>query len=231
MERHGLNRTPPASLRIYVDFDDVVVETARGLAELLYRETGRRISYEQIEFFDLRRSFHLDAAAYCGFMERAHDPKILDKLEETPGACATLRAWLDAGLVPVIVTGRPASSHSATRRWLDRRGLADLSILHVDKYNRDLGPPEPGVPTLRFTELGALAFDLAIDDAPPALDLLVESRLCPYIVFDRPWNRHYGTTPPHLFGRASDWCELDLLVLRHAVDVGSARATGRRSGR
>lgn len=199
-------------MQIYVDFDDVVAETARGLAELLFREQGRRIPYDSIAFFDLRKSFHLGDADYHAFMERAHQQELLSELQETPGACGTLRAWLDAGHRPVIVTGRPASSHRATRHWLDLRGLADLPILHVDKYNRDLGPPDPDVPVLRFDELGALAFELAIDDAPPALDLLAESRLCPFIVFDRPWNRGYAPAGQDSVPRAADWRALDQLV-------------------
>lgn len=198
-------------MRVYVDFDDVVAETARELAEVLFQEHGRRVAYEDIAFFDLRRSFQLGAEDYRRFMEKAHEPEILAQLQETPGACSTLRAWLDAGLCPVVVTGRPSASHAATRHWLDRRGLSDLPILHVDKYNRELGTPDPAVPTLRFDELHALAFDVAIDDAPPALDLLAESRLCPFIVYDRPWNRGY--TPHDAFApRASDWTALDRLV-------------------
>lgn len=203
------------SLRIYVDFDDVVAETARGLAGLLYREYGRRVAYDDIAFFDLRKSFQLDAEAYRTFMEKAHESDILQELDEAPGACAALRAWLDDGLSPVVVTGRPASSHAATRHWLDRRGLSGLPILHVDKYNRELGPPNPDVATLRFDELHALAFDVAVDDAPTALDLLAESRLCPFVIFDRPWNRSYvpvdASTP-----RAADWSALDRLIRSRA---------------
>lgn len=200
--------------RVYVDFDDVVAETARGLAELLYRETGRRVAYDEIAFFDLQKSFGLEVEEYHAFMEKAHEPEVLDGLTETPGACVTLRAWLDDGLVPVVVTGRPAASHDATRQWLDARGLPDLAILHVDKYNRDLGIRNPEIPTLRFDELRSQEFGLAVDDAPPALDLLERSGLCPFLVFDRPWNRNY--TSAASLGRAADWTALDRLVRARA---------------
>ncbi len=198
--------------RIYVDFDDVVAETARGLADLLHREHGYRVGYEDILFFDLRRSFRLDDDSYRRFMEAAHAPEILVGLEETPGACATLRIWIDEGLAPVVVTGRPPSSHAATRRWLDSRGLNDLEILHVDKYNRDLGEPVPEIPMLRFGDLHRMRFNLAIDDAPLALDLLAESGLCPFVVFDRPWNRTYPAASAANPVRVADWAELDAHV-------------------
>jgi len=199
--------------KIYVDFDDVIAETARNLADLLRREYGRKVQYKDIKYFDLKRSFHLSEAEYHQFMERAHEADVLVDLDETPDACGTLLGWLDDGLEPIVVTGRPASSYDETRAWLDKRGLTDLAVIHLDKYGRNLGPPNPAVSTLRIEDIRQMQFDLAIDDAPEALDLLAESRLCPIVIYGRPWNRDYQSSVRDVeMQRVTNWRELDRLV-------------------
>lgn len=192
-------------MKLYVDCDDVVAETAHHLMDLRRRDGGWVPEFEEMYDFDLHKSLRLGAAEYVDFMERAHAPEELRALKPVPGACETLRAWLDDGLEPVIVTGRPAFSYAATREWLDVRGLTDLPLILVDKYNRSLGQGTPGVTVVPFVGLSGMGFDLAIDDAPPALDLLAASRLCPFVVFDRPWNRMYAPDAP----RVRTWKELD----------------------
>lgn len=200
------------AFRIYVDFDDVVCETAWSLARLLEREYGKRVVYEDIAYFDLRKSFDLSEEEYREFMGRAHESALLSELPETAGSCATMRAWIKDGMEPVIVTGRPAAAADATREWLTRNGLPEIEVMYVDKFKRDLGPPNPSVKTWEFEELAEVGFALAIDDAPPALELLAESGLCPFVIFDRPWNRGYrprkGDRPP----RVRSWEELDSIV-------------------
>ena len=205
--------------RIYVDFDDVICETARALADLLRRERGWAPDFEDIREFDLHVSFRLDRAAYDSFMALAHRDAELLALDEIPGACATLRAWLDDGLEPIVVTGRPPHAHAASRAWLDARGLSDLRLVFADKYNRFAGPAPEGVELLRLDGLRRLGFALAIDDAPPALDFVAQSGLCPAAVFDRPWNRAYGPTLP----RVRSWAEADTLVRRFLRDGATVR--------
>lgn len=204
-------------MKLYVDCDDVVTETARHLAALRRRTGAWAPDYEDIHDFDLHHSFRMDDATYRDFMTLAHTDAELLALEPLPGACETLRAWRDDGLDPVIVTGRPGFSYAASRAWLDQRGLADIPLMLVDKYNRELGPTTEGVEIVPFRKLREMGFDLAIDDAPLALDLLARSGLCPYVVFDRPWNRGYkppvdaadgAGEPPHV----RDWPSLDALV-------------------
>lgn len=202
--------------RLYVDFDDVVAETLVGLAALLRRERGWAPSFEETREFDLHVSFRLDPAAYDDFMRKAHQPAELLALDEIPGATAVLRAWLDDGLAPVVVTGRPAWCHAASRQWLDERGLADLPLVFADKYNRHVGPVPEGVELLRADGLRSLGFALAIDDAPPALDFVLRSGLCPALVFDRPWNRAYRPDLP----RARTWSEVDAHVRRFLAAAG-----------
>ena len=202
--------------RVYVDFDDVLCETARALARSLLGFNGTVVEYEDIMEFDLHKSFHLDDAEYMAFMEAAHTHDSLLAMPETPGACAALAAWKRDGIEPYVVTGRPVASADASRAWLDAHGLRDIPVLHVDKYNRTLGSPRPDIRLYRFDQLPEFRFGIAIDDAPPALRLLERSRLCPVLVYDRPWNRRYaplGEPPPV---RARNWTEVDAVVRRLA---------------
>ena len=203
-----MTTSPPRPTRLYVDFDDVVTETARGLVGQLRREGRWAPDFKDIRVFDLHVSFRLDNAAYDAFMARAHRPAELLALEEIPGATATLRAWLDDGLRPVVVTGRPPYAFDASRTWLDARGLADLPLVIADKYNRFTGAPPPGVSVARLDDLRRMHFALAVDDAPPALDFVAASGLCPAVVFERPWNLDYRPEVP----RVRSWRELDDFV-------------------
>lgn len=206
--------------RLYVDYDDVVAETLVSLAALLKRERGWAPDFEETREFDLHVSFRLDNAAYDAFMRSAHQPDELLALGEIHGATATLRAWLDDGLEPVVVTGRPVWCHAASRQWLDDRGLGDLPLVFADKYNRHVGSVPPGVELLRADGLRRMGFALAIDDAPPALDFVLHSGLCPTLVFDRPWNRSYRPDLP----RVRTWSEMDVFVRRFFADPATARA-------
>ena len=212
----------PPPRRIYIDYDDVVTETARALAAQLRREgSWAPETFEDIREFDLHVSFRLGPAEYDAFMARAHRDEELLALEEIPGACATLRAWLDDGLAPVVVTGRPPYAYTASRAWLDARGLRDLPLVIADKYNRFKGDPPPGVSVAHLDDLRRMGFLLAIDDAPPALDFVASSGLCPALVFDRPWNRAYGPTLP----RVRTWRELDAFVRDMVGAAGLEPAT------
>ncbi len=222
-----MNRTAAGQavgLRIYVDFDDVIAETARALAGLLRLWSGRRVAYDAIRNFDLRDSFSLDEAEYQSFMERAHAPEVLAELPETPGAAETLRGWLADGLEPLVVTGRPAACHQATRGWLDRHGLEELGVVYVDKYRRAPGSPSDARPTLPIEAVAGLGFRLAVEDAPTALAALERHGVGPCVVFDRPWNREYGAGQGGgTLRRVADWATLDRLV-RHEMAGASPSA-------
>lgn len=201
-------------MRIYVDFDDVICETARALAGLAHRMFGRRVAYEAIRAFNLQQAFDIDAAQHAALMACAHEPAFLLALEPAPGAVESLSAWCAAGRRVVIVTGRPVLSRDASQRWLAGRGLQGLPLLFVDKYGRE-PPAAPGQPrALTIDELRGEHFDLAIDDAPAVLDLLAGDPSCRTIIFDRPWNRAYVHPQGAPVARCRDWQELDAHVRR-----------------
>ena len=43
-------------MKIYVDFDDCLCETARSFADLAIEMFGKRVPYEKIRFFELNKS-------------------------------------------------------------------------------------------------------------------------------------------------------------------------------
>jgi len=191
-------------MRIYVDFDDVVCETARALCGLARALFGVCVRYEDIRWFDLRRSFDLDAGQYERLMERAHTDDAILGYAPTPGAIGTLIRWRRLGWEVAIVTGRPVASRDVSQRWLERHGVGDVPLVFVDKYQRE-PPPQPGAArALTRADLRALSFDVALEDAPSALDWLGTHTPARVFVFDRPWNRAY-TPPRGTVTRVGDW--------------------------
>ena len=168
---------------------------------------GRNVPYEDIQFFNLQQSFSLSDAQLEQLMERAHEDCFLENLEATPDGCDTIRTLENAGHEVVIVTGRQSVCHSGSVAWLRKYGLAHLEIIYVDKYGRaPTETPEGVPPMLSLDAFNQLHFDVAIDDSPNALDLLVPRTDCHTIVFDRPWNRQYPLSPS--MSRATSWEEV-----------------------
>ena len=200
-------------MRIYIDFDDVLCETARALSVLAREMFGRDVPYENIEFFDLEKSFSLSEAELDQLMARAHEDDFLMNLEPTPGGADAIRAWEAAGHEVLIVTGRQPTCHSGSMKWLRKYGLAHMEIIYVDKYGRaPVAPPEDAPIMINLEAFNQLHFDVAIDDSPAALDLLAPRHNCRTLIFDRPWNRAYPLTPAMV--RAASWSEI-LACMKH----------------
>lgn len=198
-------------MRIYVDFDDVLCETAQALAHLAERLFGCRVAYEAIHTFDLRVAFGLSEAQYELLMGQAHEPAFLHGLEPAPAAIATLMGWQRRGCNLTVVTGRPYGCREASDKWFRRHGLANVPVLHVDKYAREPPPTKGYERSLTRAEFAAVHFDLAIDDAPVALDLLAGRTGCRTVVFDRPWNRDYRPQTGSA-ERCLNWQELATMI-------------------
>ena len=137
-------------MKIYVDFDDCLCETARAFSALAANMFGRNVPYENIRTFELDRSFGLNEEQYEQFMIRGHQPEALLALEETPGASSVINEWISRGYEVSIITGRPLSAYEPSRKWLDNHGLEsvrafkffdhlpDLRVLVMDRpWNRD----------------------------------------------------------------------------------------------
>ena len=195
-------------MRIYVDIDDVLCETAATLCGLAEREFGRHVKYLDVRQFDLQKVFSLDDSEMARFRELSHSAHALASYPVTQGAVAGVRALVAAGHQVDAVTGRPASSHRGTEAWLEAAGFGDLPVTYVDKYGRagcfGQNPDDP--PTVSMDELGERRYDAAIDDSPLALDRLADWRSTRVFVFDRPWNADYALAPNMV--RASGWRQI-----------------------
>ena len=57
-------------MKIYVDYDDCLCETARSFSELAGEMFGKNVPYENIRYFELDRSFDLYDSEFEQFMIR-----------------------------------------------------------------------------------------------------------------------------------------------------------------
>ncbi|MBR6473847.1 MAG: 2-dehydropantoate 2-reductase, partial [Lachnospiraceae bacterium] len=71
-------------MRIYVDFDDCICETARAFTGIVERMFGITVPYEKVRFFNLKDSFGLTDREYEQLMIEGHRPEVLWSFEETP---------------------------------------------------------------------------------------------------------------------------------------------------
>ena len=195
-------------MKIYVDMDDVLCETARHLCRLAERFFQRTVAYEQVFQFDLQEVFGLTDEEMKRFMALSHRRDSLLAHAATRGARKSLLDLRAAGHDVHIVTGRPGSAHAATAEWLAKRGLGGFPVTFVDKYGRDAhyphNPDDP--PTVTLPELLAQKFDLVIDDSPSILRHLTAWPKTRIFVFARPWNVHYALAPN--MTRVNGWPEI-----------------------
>ena len=193
-------------MRVYVDIDDVLCETAASLCILAEREFGRKVAYKDVGDFDLKAVFGLSDGEMERFRELSHRREVLLSFPATPGAVDGVLALKSAGHLVDIVTGRPAYTHHDTSDWLRAAGLGDFPVTYVDKYGRTFksGPDDP--PTVSLSEIEARGYDIAIDDSPVVLKLLAHWRETKVLVFARPWNRRFSLAAN--MTRAADWTEI-----------------------
>jgi len=101
-------------MRIYIDFDDVLCETARHLSALAHDLFNRNVPYEAISGFDLQQAFALSDAQIRELMEQAHRPDFLTDIAPAPGGVEAVRTLEARGHDLAIVTGRPAAGSANT---------------------------------------------------------------------------------------------------------------------
>lgn len=178
-------------MRIYVDMDDVLCETAATLCELAEREFGRSVRYCDVRSFDLQEVFGLTDGEMERFCVVSHERGSILGYPQTPGAADGVRALAAAGHRVDIVTGRPAFTHRDTSEWLRIAGLGGFPVTYVDKYGRSFasGPEDP--PTVTMDELETRRYEAVIDDSPVVLRRLARWTRSRVLVFSRPWNESF----------------------------------------
>lgn len=197
-------------MKIYVDYDDCLCETAKVLAVIAARLFGKHVPYEEICSFDLQRSFKLTDTEYEQLIMEGHRPEVILSYEETPGASQVLNEWIDKGHEVFIITGRPYSVYDASRRWLDYHGLERAGLFFLNKYNRTSFIKDSDF-NLEPEEYYRMKFDVAIEDSPFAFkffDHLPNLQVC---VFDRPWNKEYELRNAN-YSRCADWAQIREIV-------------------
>ena len=190
-------------MKIYVDFDDCLCETARAFTVIAERLFGKKVPYEEVRFFNLKASFDLTDEEYEKMMIEGHLPEILLSYEETPGASKVLNEWMDQGHEVSIITGRPASSYDNSRKWLDIHGLDRAKLFTLNKYGRDSFIRKSDF-NLELEDYYKMKFDLAVEDSPMAFRFFDHLPDIKIMVFDRPWNREYELTNKN-YTRCPDW--------------------------
>ena len=175
--------------RIYVDLDDVLCETARTFVDLLRRDYGKEVDFEDIRWFDLSRSFDLDRNELNAFMKTAHSPEVLSTMAPVEGALPALTSWVEAGYEVEVVTGRPPATFEASQSWLEEAKMPHHGLTYADKYSRQ-GWVDAGPPMVPLSELAQGGFCVAIEDSADMARYLSEELEIPVLLIDRPWNRH-----------------------------------------
>ena len=175
-------------MRIYVDFDDCICETARAFTGIVERMFGITVPYEKVRFFNLKDSFGLTDREYEQLMIEGHRPEVLWSFEETPGASKVLNELIDMGHEVDVITGRPFSSYDDSRRWLDEHGLERIKLYCLDKYDRNKTFVKSEY-NLSLDDYYRMKFDYAIEDSPLAFRFFEHMPELKVMIFDRPWNR------------------------------------------
>ena len=175
-------------MKIYVDFDDCLCETARSFTEIAVRLFGKNVPYEEVRFFNLKESFDLNEDEYEQLMLEGHKPEILLAYEETPDASKVLNELMDEGHEVSVITGRPDSTYDVSRRWLDEHDLKRANLYFLNKYGRDTFY-QKGSYNLELEDFYKMQFDYAIEDSPLAFKYFDKWTDLRVMVFDRPWNQ------------------------------------------
>lgn len=206
-------------MKIYIDFDDVICETAKYFTKIAKELFDIEVPYRQIQFFNLQKAFDLSDSQYDELMKAGHIPENLLKYEETVGASETINKWVDEGHKVSIITGRPFDSYEPSRTWLDEHQLERIPIFFVDKYGRETFNQECTY-NLTLEKLYSMTFDFAIEDSPAAFEHVLHFEQCKVAVFDRPWNRQ-SEFPNDRFVRCLDWKEIDRIFEEYVMEVYS----------
>ena len=64
-------------MKVYIDFDDVLCETAKHFTKLAKELFGIDVPYREVQFFNLKKTFDLSDEQYEEMMKAGHLPENL----------------------------------------------------------------------------------------------------------------------------------------------------------
>lgn len=192
-------------MNIYIDFDDVICETAKHFTKIAKDLFDIDLPYAQVQFFNLQKSFNLNDAQYDELMRVGHYPEHLLAYEEAPGASEIINKWVDMGHDVKIITGRPFDAFDPSRQWLDAHNLKRVPLFCVDKYGRESFNLDSTF-NMTLSDLYSMTFDFAVEDSPEAFVHVMHFENCKIAVYDRPWNQ---VDLPEGFVRCGSWYDID----------------------
>ena len=194
-------------MKVYIDFDDVICETAKPFCCIAKELFDIDVPYQEVQFFNLKKTFDLDDAQYEELMKAGHLPGNLLAYEETPGASEIINKWVDEGHEVSVITGRPFDSYETSRRWLDEHHLDRVPLYCVDKYGREQFTTDFSF-SMTLEQLYEMTFDFAIEDSPAAFEHVLHFDNCRVAIFNRPWNIK-AELPNENFVRCEGWEDID----------------------
>ncbi|MCR5148876.1 MAG: 2-dehydropantoate 2-reductase [Eubacterium sp.] len=197
-------------MKIYVDFDDCLCETARAFSVMVEKLFGKYVPYEKVRYFNLQDAFELTDEEYERLMIEGHRPENILALEETPGAAKVLNEWAMKGHEVSIITGRPFSAYDSSRKWLDDHGLGNIKMYCLNKYGRDTFIKNSDF-NLELEDYYKMHFDYAVEDSPMAFKFFDHLPDIKVMVYDRPWNRE-NELPNDNYCRCFDWEQIREIV-------------------
>lgn len=171
---------------IYVDIDDVLSKTGLALLNIIEREFGKKIAFENITGFDLKKTFDLTQKEYDHFFELAHQREELLKFKPIENSIETLSWWKNQGHQIIIVTGRPTSAYDFSLEWLAENKVPYHSFIIVDKYGRDNLDMNIAI---SLEQLREMKFDFAVEDSFKMAKFLSEEMNVQVALLSQPWNR------------------------------------------
>ena len=197
-------------MKIYVDYDDCLCETARHFSQLVDELFGVGVPYENIRYFDLQKSFSLSEEQYEYMMIEGHKPEVLMSYDETPGAVKVVNGWIDDGHEVSVITGRPYSAYEPSRIWLDHHGIDRVKLFCLNKYGRDAFIKDSEF-SLEIEDYKRMHFDYAVEDSPAAFRFFDHLPALKVLVYDRPWNQECEF-PGESYNRCFDWESIRKIV-------------------
>lgn len=193
-------------MKIYVDFDDVICETAVFFTKIAKDLFDIDLPYSEVQFFNLKKTFNLNDEQYDELMKAGHIPENLLSYEETKGASSSINSLIDKGHEVCVITGRPFEAYEASRTWLDNHNLKRVPLYCVDKYGRESFNSDCSY-SLSLEEWYGMDFDIAVEDSPAAYEHLLHFNGIKVAVFKRPWNINEAI-PNESFKKFNGWDEI-----------------------